>query len=104
MVTGLGSSVYPVNQAERMFTFVIAIISALIVSLVVAIVRDQLAAYVNDPRKKKLDDVATFIRFHQLPVTLARKLRKYHTVRLEHNLNALFAARSGPLYFGNTLW
>ena len=27
-----------------------------------------------------------------------------HTVRLEHNLNALFAARSGPLYFGNTLW
>ena len=27
-----------------------------------------------------------------------------HTVRLEHNLNALLASRTGPLYFGNTLW
>ena len=27
-----------------------------------------------------------------------------HTARLEHNLNALLSTRSGPLYFGNTLW
>ena len=78
LVCGQNSNVNAENMSERTLAIVVYLLAALFFAYIIAVVTDQLSAYVNDPTNKAMDELTTFIKFHKVPKDIEGRLKTYY--------------------------
>ena len=86
-VCGQGAPIDPENMPERGFTIVVYVAGTIFFAYIIAMVTEELNAYVNDPTNKAMDELATFCAFHHI----TKKNGSGLGVDLEHRLKDYYA-------------
>lgn len=83
LVCGQNTNITPESMVDRIESIVVYLFATLFFAYIIAVVTDQLQAYVNDPRGKAIDDLTLFTRFHDIDAqgeeSLGKRLTQYFT-------------------------
>ena len=83
LVCGQNTNITPESMMDRVVSIWVYLFATLFFAYIIAVVTDQLGAYVNDPRSNKVDALVAFIRFHKIDSegrdSLGEKLKAYVT-------------------------
>ena len=66
LVCGQNTNITPESMMDRVVSIWVYLFATLFFAYIIAVVTDQLGAYVNDPRSHKVDALVAFIRFHKI--------------------------------------
>jgi hypothetical protein len=66
-VCGQNTNITAENMPERVLSLFVYVGATLFFAYIIAVVTDQLSAYVNDPTNKAMDELDIFCRFYTIP-------------------------------------